>query len=162
MTRTLLVASTLALTAAVALADTAQRKPAGLQMTLPEGWKVLENKESFGIQTDDPAFAVVGVELADFTADDLKAVKKSPEKLIEKLDNKLKKIKSTEEPAEVKKHGLKQTRFQGTAELKNKEVGWHLTLVEGDKQPFVLIGFGNLDDNDDELIELLDSIKKLE
>jgi hypothetical protein len=113
-------------------------KDAGVQFTVPKGWKCEEEGGNLTVSSPDDGVAISFVVASDSTID------KAIDTAFDELGKIVKKPKIEREAAEVDLNNLKAIITTGTGELEGQPVGWGLHILLG-KKPLVVIAIGATD-----------------
>ena len=136
---------------------TLTNKEAGVQFTVPRGWKCEEEGGALTVSSPDEGVEVSFVVASDNTID------KAIDAAFDELGKIIKKPKVEHEATEAEINGLKAILTTGTGELDGHPVGWGIHILLG-KKPLVVIIVGATDSlkkNAGEASKLFDSFKPL-
>ena len=136
---------------------TLTNKDAGVQFTVPKGWKCEEEDGALTVSSPDEGVAVSFVVVSDSTID------KAIDAAFDELGKIIKKPKIEQEAAEVDINNLKAIITTGSGELDGHQVGWGLHILLG-KKPLVVIIIGSIDSikkHTREASQLFESFKRL-
>lgn len=138
-------------------AKTYTHEEAGVQFTVPAGWKTDEQGEVLTITSADDN---VGIMFWVPSENDFDAAVKSIEGELDKI---VKNPKFNEQPEEGTINGMRYISQSGTGEIEGKNAEWDVTVLDAKKPVFVVSFFdaaaGNKHDAD--LTNLVKSIKKI-
>lgn len=138
-------------------ATTYTHEEAGVQFTVPAGWKIDEQGEVLTIASADDN---VGIMFWVPSESDFDAAVKSIEGELDKI---VKNPQFNEQPEEGTINGMRYISQSGTGEIDGKNAEWDVTILDAKKPVFVVSFFdpavGNKHDAD--LTNLVKSIKKI-
>jgi predicted Zn-dependent protease len=136
---------------------TLTNKEAGVQFTIPKGWKCEEEGGNLTVSSPDDGVAVSFVVVSDSTLD------KAIDAAFDELGKIVKKPKIEREAVEVDVNNLKAVVTTGSGELDGHPVGWGINILLG-KKPLVVIAVGaveSLKKYGPETSKMLDSFRRL-
>jgi predicted Zn-dependent protease len=114
--------------------ETFTNAEAGVQMTLPAGWKSKNEGETI---TVGPADDLINVVLWVPKDDDFE---KAVNDLAEELDKVIKNSKITQPGQETTHNGMQAYTAGGTGEVDGKEIVWSVDMLKA-KKPFIVLTF---------------------
>lgn len=131
---------------------------AGVQMTLPAGWKSNNEGETM---TVGPADNLINVVLWVPKGDDFE---KAVDDLADELDKVIKNSKITKPGKETTHNGMKAFTTGGTGEIDGKEIVWSVDMLKA-KKPFIVLTFGAPQQSEDHASaykQFIGSLKQVE
>lgn len=129
---------------------------AGVQFRLPNGWTAKPDGEVITVSSADDALQVV------FWVPDEDTFEAAVKELDKEISKTIKKMKTTEKPAEDTLNGMPHYGETGTGEVNGATIVWSVDVL-GAKKPLIILTFAapNLfEKNADAYEKLLSSIKK--
>jgi len=138
--------------------ETFTHPEAGVQMTLPAGWKSKNEGETM---TVGPADNLINVVLWVPKGDDFQ---KAVDDLAEELDNVIKNSKITKPGKEITHNGMQAYTTGGTGEVDGKEIVWSVDMLKA-KKPFIVLTFGAPQQSEDHASaykQFIGSLKQVE
>ncbi len=131
---------------------------AGIQMTVPKGFKFSKDGEDTVIKSDDEGVDIRFTVPKDGNYDT--AVTDAAKEIDDYLDD----VKITDKGSKVDVNGMEGTAMSGTAKNKGEDLTWQLTIIKAPKKP-VLINIyaekGSLEKEMKAVTEFLKSVKKI-
>jgi predicted Zn-dependent protease len=159
-----LVAGTSAHSVAVSSRTSAQddrsfsHKDAGIEFTLPKGWKAKPDGEVITVSSADDAVQMV------FWVPDADTFDAAVKELDKELSKTVKNTKITSKGKQDTHNGMSHYGESGTGEVEGATIAWSVDVLAA-KKPVLILTFAApelLEKNATELVKLIDSIKKSE
>jgi predicted Zn-dependent protease len=138
--------------------ETFTHPEAGVQMTLPAGWKSNNEGETM---TVGPADDLINVVLWVPEGDNFE---KAVDDLAEEMDKVVKNSKITQPGKETTHNGMQAYTTGGTGEVDGKEIVWSVDMLKA-KKPFIVLTFGapqQSEDHASKYKQFLGSLKQVE
>ena len=138
--------------------ETFTNQEAGIQFTLPAGWKTQSNGEKIMAAPTDGTISVV------FWVPKGEDFDKATDDLSEQLDNTIKNSKITSPGTESTHNGMRAYTAAGTGEVNNEQIVWEVDALQA-KKPFFVLTFASPEQfksHENEYQQLLGSLKKVE
>lgn len=130
---------------------------AGIQMTVPKGFKFSKDGEDTIVQTDDG-----GVDIR-FTVPKDGDYNKIITDAAKEIDSYLDDVKVEDKGSKVDVNGMEATSMSGTAKNKGEEVMWDLTVINAPKKPVlsnIYAEKSSIDKHKEDIGNFLKSVKK--
>ena len=125
-------------TASAGEGETLTNTEAGVQFTVPKGWKTEKGDGTVTVTSPDDGVAMsIVVSPSD-------SIDKAIDGATGELDKLIKNPKIEQKAQEGEVNGLKTVSMNGTGELEGKPVAWDLSIV-GSKKPLLIISIGTTD-----------------
>ena len=138
--------------------ETFTHPEAGVQMTLPAGWKSNNEGETM---TVGPADDLINVVLWVPEGDDFE---KAVDDLAEEMDKVVKNSKITQPGKETTHNGMQAYTTGGTGEVDGKEIVWSVDMLKA-KKPFIVLTFAapqQSEEHANEYKQFIGSLKQVE
>jgi predicted Zn-dependent protease len=138
--------------------NTFRHQEAGIQFTLPAGWKSKPEGETITAASADDAINVV------FWVPKGDDFNKAVDDLSEQLDKVIKNSKVTSPGQESTHNGMRAYTAAGSGEVDNKTIVWEVDVLQA-KKPFFVLTFAapeQFKSHEGEYQQLLGSLKKME
>jgi len=138
--------------------ETFTNQDAGVQFTLPAGWKTKSEGETITAASADDALSVV------FWVPKGDDFSKATDDLSEQLDKVIKNSKITSPGTETTHNGMRAYTAAGTGEVDNQQIVWEVDVLQA-KKPFFVLTFAapeQFKSHESQYQQLLGSLKKVE
>ncbi|HMJ26573.1 MAG TPA: hypothetical protein VK475_12115 [Pyrinomonadaceae bacterium] len=137
---------------------TFRHKDAGVEFTLPKGWKATPDGEVITASSADDAVQMV------FWVPDADTFDEAVKELDKELSKTVKNTKITSKGKQDTHNGMPHYGESGTGEVEGATIAWSVDVLAG-KKPVLILTFAApqlLEKHADELVKLIESIKKSE
>ena len=138
--------------------ETFRHKEAGVQFTLPKGWKAKPDGETITVSSADDSLQIV------FWVPDEDTFEAAVKELDKELGKTIKNIKTTGKPTQDTHNGMAHYEESGTGDVNGATISWSVDVLAA-KKPLIILTFAapNLfEKHAEEYLALVASIKKIE